>query len=287
MSFAQSVKGKNCISFTKQIKESARFWQKKTTGFQSAFTRGQKFEDSLQYPGIARLNSLIDDFMNAMAEWQPYQCSAFMSFVNTMICHILGSDSDTCLERVMKVYHWLDTPDEMLVAASRGCGKSTLLSCFAAACLKNIPSFTATTYSGVQRKGNDLLISITTAFMGMCKRDPNCTILQTCRIKQTKEELSFAVDDTDFRQVLALSAIGQVRIKKIRVGMEPIQREWRVCVCAYYPRVSLSFSHQRARKYTLLQIHEDKTQRERNKTILSQKSGVEEKRNSKNFSPKQ
>jgi hypothetical protein len=210
VSFAQLIKGKHCFSFTKQIKESARFWQKKSAGFHSAFTKGQKFEDSLQYPGIARLNSLIEDFMNAMPEWQPYQCAAFMSFVNTMIDHILGSDSDTCIERVMKLYKWLDKPDEMLVAASRGCGKSTLLACFAAACLKNIPAFTATTYSGVQRKGNDLLISITVMFMKMCKADPNCTILQTCRIKQTKEELSFAIDDTDFRQVLALSAIGQV-----------------------------------------------------------------------------
>jgi hypothetical protein len=182
-------------------------WSDKSLKASRAAAAGLKCVEPIQYPGVARLHAIRKDFEGAVNMWQPYQTRVFDMLVNANLKNILGADCDRCLERVMRDSNWLDVPDEMLVVAARGSGKSTMLASAVAAFLKNIPNYTAMVYSGIQTKGNDLLNSIYTAFMGMCARDVSCVVT---RVRKTATIISFTSADGDTRQINAASSLGMV-----------------------------------------------------------------------------
>jgi hypothetical protein len=181
-------------------------WHLKGSQIVQAMSMGVKEGVQCKFPGVARLNSIRVDFNNARAVWQPYQSQVFEMFLNANIINILGSDSDSCLEKVMRDSHWEDVPDEMLVVAVRGSGKSTMLACAVAAFMKGILNYTAMVYSGIQAKGNDLLVMIYDALMVMLDHDPS---VKVDYVRKTATTITLSIEG-NVRQIRAASSLGMV-----------------------------------------------------------------------------
>jgi len=207
-SFADAFGSRFMISYDKPLEGCLKFWRKKTEDYAMALIVGKRHVEPARFPGVARLYMVRSDFASAIEEWQPYQSDVFEMFVNANIINILGSDSDMCLEHVMKDGGWVEVPDEMLVLASRGSGKSTLLSIAVASFLKNIPNYSAMVYSGLKEKSVDLLNSICAAFEGMRFRDEN--FRDSARVIRLKESITVYVSDDDIRQINCSSSFGMV-----------------------------------------------------------------------------
>jgi hypothetical protein len=223
--FAAALRERCPISYDGTLRKCMDFWRKKTRDYAVALVSGRRHVEPAQFPGIVRLHLLRADFASGIAEWQPYQSAVFEMFVNANIINILGTDSDMCLESVMRDGGWTDVPDEMLVLASRGSGKSTLLAVAVAAFLKDIPGYSAMVYSGIKEKSVDLLNSIWAAFEGMRMRDED--FKNSVATNKTKDTITICVNGTDMRQIHCSSSFGMVSPHRTQTQHERVRRNER------------------------------------------------------------
>lgn len=167
--------------------------------------------DDTAYPGVQRLNRIIENFMMCMPRWEIYQIRVFSGSLCTFLPLILGEDGDMCLDWIMQKYKWERQYEEVFCIMPRGSGKSTCIGAVVASLMVEIPHFSAVLYSMTEDKAKDLLKSFHDAFnvLDSYGRVPNSP---KKKLSSRKVTVHGDADVNDVRWIASVSALGAVRI---------------------------------------------------------------------------
>jgi len=168
-------------------------------------------DDGTSYPGVQRLNRIIENLMLCMPRWEIYRIRVFSASMCTFLPLILGEDGDMCLDWIMQKYKWEKQYEEVFCIMPRGSGKSTCIGAVVASLMVEIPHFSAALYSMTEDKAKDLLKSFHDAFNVL---DSHGRVPNSHRKKLTARKVVVYgdADVNDMRWIVSLSANGAVRI---------------------------------------------------------------------------
>ena len=173
--------------------------------------------------GPSRLGRVIDNFKMCQDEWEIYQVRLFSAILSTLLSLILGTDADTCTERIMKKYGWKSLHEEAFCMMPRGSGKSTCIGAAVAAVMIEVPKFDAVLYSMTTDKSKELLKCFVHPLMKLQKLG---RVHGRLRIVSGRVIMQANNDSMDERQIVSMSARGGVCRRGMGVGLVSLSCAW-------------------------------------------------------------